>query len=65
MHEVKPISADKTRATHPGDPCAPKEISQPRGLNGAMQWRASVPVHGAGGGDGIVRAGRRQQGDGR
>ncbi|CAK0898077.1 unnamed protein product [Prorocentrum cordatum] len=41
IHEVKPISVEKTRRTHPDDPCTPKEISQPRGLNGAMQWPAS------------------------
>ncbi|CAK0838168.1 unnamed protein product, partial [Prorocentrum cordatum] len=41
IHKVKPISVAKTRRTHPDDPCTPKEISQLRGLNGAMQWPAS------------------------
>ncbi|CAK0874691.1 unnamed protein product, partial [Prorocentrum cordatum] len=41
IHKVKPISIEKVRRQHPDDLCRPKEISQLRGLNGAMQWPAS------------------------
>ncbi|CAK0861054.1 unnamed protein product [Prorocentrum cordatum] len=41
IHKVKPISIEKVRRQHPDDLCTPKEISQLRGLNGAMQWPAS------------------------
>ncbi|CAK0910898.1 unnamed protein product, partial [Prorocentrum cordatum] len=41
IHKVKPISIEKVRRQHPGNLCTPKEISQLRGLNGAMQWPAS------------------------
>ncbi|CAK0840096.1 unnamed protein product [Prorocentrum cordatum] len=40
-HKVKPIGIEKVRRQYPDDLCTPKEISQLRGLNGAMQWPAS------------------------
>ena len=41
IHKVKPISVEKARRSHPEEMCTAKEISQLRGINGAMQWPAS------------------------
>ncbi|CAK0827016.1 unnamed protein product [Prorocentrum cordatum] len=53
IHKVEPISIEKVRRQHPDDLCTPKEISQLRGLNGAMQWPASQCMAQASGDVGI------------